>query len=184
MSAAPDNDHFLKLLRAWPDKAIQLLHYYYYDSLVRLSHSKTHDEKASEDIVHEALIEVWKNHRRIGQNPELLIVPYLLTIVKNKSAAFYNKSMKLRERQLAHCNHELISDTPSRENELITAEKQNAIIRILSTFPLREKECLTLKFYQDMSNEDVAQRLKITTKAVERSVTRAYKRFRKYRFLL
>lgn len=184
MSKRINDAHFQNLLKSWPEKAFRYLYEHYYDSLLSLAEWRTGDRDAAEDIVQETFVELWQRHERIARIRELRIEPYLLGIVRNKSSAFFSKMAKLNENQLRYIRHVLqIAEMPV-ESAIISAEEKETIFRILSIFPERERQCLTLKFYEGMSNESVAMTLKVTVKAVERRVTSAYKRFRTYFDLL
>lgn len=184
MSKRINDAHFQNLLKSWPEKAFRYLYEHYYHSLLSIAGWRTHDRDAAKDIVQETFVEVWQSRERIARIRELRIEAYLFAIVKNKSNAFFNKRARLNENQMQYIKHVLqIAETPV-EHEIISAEEKETIFRILSGFPERERQCLTLKFYEGMSNETVAVTLEVTVKAVERSVTSAYKRFRNYFDLL
>ena len=176
-----DNDRFRNLLLAWPDKAIEYLYEDYYESLVSISEWKTHDHKASEDIVQEVFALIWKNHESIALREDLLIGHYLFTIVKNKSINHYNETIRLNKDQISYFIAERAGHGSPIESEIISSEKKELIWQIVSTFPQREKQCLTMKFQNNMTIDEIALQMKVSKKAVERSVTSAYKRLRKYK---
>lgn len=179
--SANKNQYLRNLFISWPEKAFRHLYERYYDSMIRVAEWRTRDLKASEDIVQEAFIDIWENRERIAKIKDLQLIPYLFTIVKNKSAAFVNKTVKLNENQMKYITQELLLAKEPIEKEIISEEEKAVILKIISTFPERERQCLTLKFYHGMSNAAIAQNLNVTVKAVERSITSGYKRFRKYR---
>lgn len=179
MSDSSVNDRLKNLLLFWPERAIEYLYEDYYNSLVRLSERKIHDRIAAEDIVQEAFADIWENRQRLARHKNLFVVPYLFTIVKNKSINLYKKNIWLNESQIKYQNGHQLNIGQARDSDQILPEEK-PIWGIIATFPLKEKECLTLKHRQNMSNDEIAKHLNISKKAVERSVTSAYKRLRKY----
>ncbi len=180
MSDSSENDHLKNLLLFWPERAIEFLYQDYYNSLLRISERKTHDREASEDIVQEAFADIWGNRQRLALNRNLFVVAHLFTIVKNKSINFYKRSIWLNENQRKYLNGEEFNTNQTKDSNLISLEEEKPIWRIIATFPPKERECLTLKHRQNMSNDEIARYLNISKKAVERSVTSAYKRLRQY----
>src|SRR5687768_14570374 len=95
-----DNEKLRDLILTWPDMAIKYLYDHYYNSLVHIAERQTHDWKASEDIVQEAFIEIWKNSKRLCAREGFLIRPYLVFLVKKKSITFYHQSIRRQNKSL------------------------------------------------------------------------------------
>jgi len=176
-----DNDRFKNLLISMPEKAIGYLFEYYHATLLRFSRRYTFDPKASEDIVQETFTALWKNHQRLAQTPDLAITPYLFAIVKNKSISFYRMNMERNEQPFDDTSNQLSHNGFSTEAEIISSEELKFVSRILTSLPLRERQCMTMKYYGNMSNEEIAAELSVTVKAVEGRITSAYKRIRQYK---
>lgn len=181
MSRFTDNERFRKLLLSYPGKAIQFLYDLYYESLVKISEKLTHNRKASEDVVQETFIHVWEKHQWLGQQHDKSIQHYLIKVVRNKSISFYKKNLRENESHAKYHDGSLASLIEySTEANIIELEKRTDIRQVIFTFPQREKECLLFSIDEDMGAEQIAERLKISKKAVERSLTSAHKRLRKY----
>ena len=180
MLAPIDNDRFRNLLLSWPGKAIKFLYELYAESLISISERITSDRKASEDIVQETLTLVWENHKLLGQQRDQPIQYYLIKVVKYKSINFYRKKARIEVNKVDYLNGHSNNRIESIETGIISKEKDNSIRLIISTFPRRERECLLLRLDQELSTGEMANRLAISKKAVERSLTSARKRLRKY----
>lgn len=181
MLAPIDNDRFRNLLLSWPGKAVGLLYELYSESLISISERITCDRKASEDIVQETLTLVWENHKLLGQQRDQPIQQYLIRVVKYKSISFYRKKTRIEASKIKYFNGHAHNHIESIEAGIISTEKGNSIRLILSTFPRRERECMLLRLDQEMSIGEIASQLNISKKAVERSLTSAKKRLRKYK---
>ena len=174
----PDNNRFRKLLLSYPAKAIQFLYEYYYTGLIRIAERLTHDRMLAEDVVQEALVNTWLNHEWLGQQRGKSIQHYLIRGVRNRAITAYKKRKRNGERDYALFLLKENSKTESPEDHLILLEIQQHVRKIFSEFPRREKECFMLSREEEMSNKQIAESLKISEKAVERSITSARKRIR------
>jgi RNA polymerase sigma-70 factor (ECF subfamily) len=178
MSGFIDNERFRRLLIVRPEKAIEILYEKYWHVLIALAESLVHDSKAAEDIVQEAFIHVWERHRKLGQPDDRSIEHYLVRVVRNKAISYFNKHTRRRLNSVAingHWQWEL-----PIEARWINLEFNKEIRNIILTFPPREQQCLLMKLDEEISTQQIAERLKVTRKAVERSLTSAYKRLRKF----
>jgi RNA polymerase sigma factor (sigma-70 family) len=176
-----DSEIFKDLILSWPELAIEYLYEHYYSSLIYVAERKTHDRKASEDIVQEAFIEIWKKSRWLGKQKELLIGPYLISVVKFKAITFYHQNAKRDEKKAPFLPENLLSTKVSKESEIIQSDKFNTLRGIVSTLPSREQECIEMRFFQEMSIEAISIRLGISKKAVEKNITGGLKRLRKFK---
>jgi len=173
-----NNQRFRKLLQTVPDKAIEYLYETYYDSLYRVSLRHTNDQLASADIVQEALIHVWEKHRSLSNPHEHPIEYYLVRIVMNRSISH----LRLMRNNKFHSlnGEEILGFEKPREDQLVQEEFSLELRRVISTFPKRERQCLLMRLDKEMSVAEMAKNLRISEKAVERSITSANKRLRKY----
>ena len=181
MSGFIENEQFRKLLLAFPAKAIAFLYDQYYQSLIGIARKLTHDQKTSEDIVQETFVHVWENHQQLGQYHERSIEHYLVKVVKNKAISRYKRTLQLNERKMEFINGYFFrSNDPSVEDLIIKIEINKEIREIIRSFPRRERECLMMKLDEELTPDQIAERLKVSRKAVERSITSANKRLRKH----
>lgn len=180
MAGFIENERFRKLLYAFPSKAIEFLYDQYYRSLVSIAKKYTHDQKASEDIVQETFLHVWENHKQLGQHHERSIEHYLVRVVKNKAITFYKRSLQINVQKMEFFKEAPCSADLSIEDKIIKCEVENEIRHIIKTFPRREQECLMMKLNEELSTEQIALRLGVSKKAIERSITSGNKRLKKY----
>lgn len=176
-----DNERFRLLLCAVPAKAIDYLYRYYYEGLVVLSQKYVQHRPTAEDIVQETFVHVWENHKTLSQPNELPFYFYLARVVKNKSISQYKKAIRLQENYAQFLNGNRVPSVEQTvEAQINDQEIAERIKAHIDTFPDREKECLTMKIDHLMTTREIAAELGITVKAVERSITSAHKRLRKW----
>lgn len=176
-----DNERFRKLLLSLPGKAIEILYDRYYSNLIKTARFLTRDEKVAEDIVQETFVHVWENHKKLGQYHNNSILSYLIRVVKNKAIAHFRDAIRHNKHSVEYRNGAVVDNAhPSIEMRIIRLEIDNEIRQLIATFPARERECLLLKMDEELSVRQIAERLQVSDKAVERSLTSANKRFRRY----
>jgi RNA polymerase sigma-70 factor (ECF subfamily) len=179
MPAVFDNARFRKLLLSYPVKAIELLYDNYYQSLVSWSKRFTQDEIASEDIVQDTFLYVWEKRETLCHEDKRSIEHLLMTIVRNKSVSHYRRSRRLGK-EIAFLASDVVKNEHPIETNIIHAELVRTMRSFIETFPRREKECFLMRVEEEMSVDEIAEKLGVSKKAVERSLTSANKRLRGY----
>lgn len=176
------NDQQLrKLLLSLPRKAMEILYDEYYHILVSIAFGLTHDEEASEDIVQDTFVHVWLNAKKLGQYHERSIQHYLVRVVRNKAVSYYKERLYINKQMIKYLNGRPFDPfVNSLETQLIRVEMTEEIRALIARFPRREYQCLTMRIDGEMDNKEISARLKISVKAVERSITSAKKRLRKH----
>jgi len=181
MFALIDNSRFRKLLQVYPAAAVRILYQLYYKNLFSIALRMVRDKDAADDIVQDAFLAVWANRKKLGDH-DRSIEHYLVRIVRNKSVTHYYKHARMQslDKMLEVGSPVLSTFEISNEPVNGKAEIAQQLRSIISTFPKRERECLLMKIDHKMSVGETAHSLSITPKAVERSITSAYKRLRKW----
>ena len=180
-----DNEQFRNLLYSWPEKALVFLYDHYYDQLIRIADMHTHDRRTSEDVLQDVFADIWQKHRILGQQREESIQGYLIRAVAYHSITVYRKSARRIAREVSyHYESRGNRAQDSAEAGIIAAEKQSFARLILGTFPPRERQCLLMQIDREMPVKAIARQLGISKKAVERSLTSARKRLRRFRVVV
>ena len=134
-------------------------------SLVRLARLFVDDRNAAEDLVQEAFIRLARSASRI--NDDTKAAAYLRSIVLNL-ARDHNR------RGLVSLRHRLPLD-PERaqeEDELVLRDDQRQILDALRDLPHRQRDCLVLRYYQELGIDDIAATLAISRNSVKTHLQR------------
>jgi RNA polymerase sigma-70 factor (sigma-E family) len=147
------------------DLAITAMYDTEYRSLVRMSAVLLGDVASAEEIVQDSFIATraaWRGLRDIDKG-----VNYLRRTVMNRSRSL------LRHRVVVD-KHTPASepDMPSAEQAAIAALQRAAVVAALRTLPTRQREALVLRFYLDLSEEQVAAAMQISQGAVKSHTAR------------
>ena len=147
------------------DEAIAALFQEHARSLVRLARLFADDRNAAEDLVQEAFIRLRRSFHRI-EKPGA-DVAYLRSIVLNLARDHNRRGlMSLRHRMPEE------ESRLSAEDRIVVGEDQQQVIDALQALPLRQRDCLVLRYYMDLSIPDIASTLGISVNSVKTHLQR------------
>jgi RNA polymerase sigma-70 factor (sigma-E family) len=132
------------------------------DNLVRLARLFTDDRTGAEDIVQEAFIRLYRSAHRI--NDQSKSAAYLRSIVLNLARDHNRRGLLSLRHQDAMVDHR----EPDRpEEEAVRTEEHERVLEALSTISARQRDCLVLRFYADLSESEISQTLSISPNSVK-----------------
>jgi RNA polymerase sigma-70 factor (sigma-E family) len=148
------------------DQAITAMYSSEYLSLVRMSVVLVGDVGTAEEVVQECFISMYGAWRRLRHVDKA--VNYLRRSVVNRSRSVIRRRM-VADRHVP--KHE--PDMPSAEQGAIARFEQAAVIAALRSLPARQREAVMLRYYLDLSEDEVASAMNISTGAVKSHTARA-----------
>lgn len=134
-------------------------------SLVRLAALLVHDRAEAEEIVQDAFVKAFVAWDRVRDPAKAL--SYLRSAVLNGSRS------RLRHQRVVER-----TDTPSPqagvspEQSAVASDEQRRVLAALRALPTRQRECLVLRYYLDLSEAEIAATLDISTGSVKTHVHR------------
>jgi RNA polymerase sigma-70 factor (sigma-E family) len=128
-------------------------------ALVRLARLFVDDRNAAEDLVQEAFIRLARSAHRLE---DVAKAPaYLRSIVLNL-ARDHNR------RGLVSLRHHLPEDDLAGvEDEITLREDQQRVIDALRDLPHRQRDCIVLRYYDELGIDDIAATLGISRNSVK-----------------
>jgi len=147
-----EREAWLQLLKG-EKNALMSLYDLCYDTMYRYGQRIVRERSVIEDCIQEIFLELWEKKTNL---PIVIFVkPYLLKIVKRK--LLKQNSLKVGDPDNAEAVHGLIE---SIEEILIAEENTNAISnrlhRAISKLTKRQREIIALKFFNELSYEEIA----------------------------
>jgi RNA polymerase sigma-70 factor (sigma-E family) len=136
-----------------------------YRSLVRMSAVMLGDVGSAEEVVQESFIAVhaaWRGLRDMDK-----AVHYLRRSVLNRSRSVLRHRAVVDRHMAKH-----VPEMPSAEQAAMVLLERSAVISALRSLPERQREALVLKFYLDLSEEQVAAAMNISAGAVKSHTSR------------
>lgn len=136
--------------------------------LVRLAYLLTSDEPTAEDVVATAFIKVHR-HWRAGRVDN--VGAYLRTAVVNESRT----ALRSRYRRRARDERRTADDRGRLGHEERLAE-HDAMWDAVEALPERMRQCVVLRYYEDLSEQETADVLGVSTGTVKSSLSRGLDR--------
>jgi RNA polymerase sigma-70 factor (ECF subfamily) len=134
-------------------------------SLTRLARFYLEDRTAAEDLVQEAFIRLSRSAGRIRKGGSE--AAYLRSIVINLARDHNRRGLvSLRHRPSA------LPDSPSAEEDASARAERQEVIEALRTLPRRQRDCVTLRYYLDLSIPDIAETLGLSANTVKTHLQR------------
>ena len=154
-----------RTLPGGPDEIVEVLFREHGRALVRLARLFVDDRTAAEDVVQEAFIRLARSLHRINEPDKA--VAYLRSIVLNL-ARDHNR------RGLVSLRHRVPDDrcAPSAADSLELEEGQREVVEALKRLPTRQRDCLVLRYYLELSNPEIAETLGLSVNSVKTHLRR------------
>jgi RNA polymerase sigma-70 factor (sigma-E family) len=132
-------------------------------ALVRLARIFTDDRNAAEDIVQEAFIRLYRSAHRVDDPSK--VPAYMRSVVLNLCRDHNRRGlMSLRHQQTTAGDERT---APSPDIEVVRSESQGEVIDALLELSARQRECLVLRFYLELSETEIAATLGISPNSVK-----------------
>lgn len=147
------------------DLAITQLYHAEYRSLVRMATMLVGDTGTAEEVVQDSFIAMHAAWRRLRDSDKAL--HYLRRSVVNRSRSVLRHRVVVDKHMRAS-----EPDMPSAEQAAIMRLQRAAVVAALRTLPTRQREALVLRFYLDLSEEQVAAAMQISQGAVKSHTAR------------
>ena len=143
-------------------------------ALVRLARLFTDDRNAAEDLVQEAFIRLHKSAHRIRSQSKA--APYLRSIVINLARDHNRRGlMSLRHQEAVPAG----SDPEAPEDRLLLDEEQTRLLDEVHALSARQRDCLLLCFYLELSEREIAAMLSMSPNSVKTHCRRGLVSLRK-----
>ncbi len=143
----------------------------YYSGLFNYGCKITSDNDLVEDCIQELFLEMWRSN---GKADILSMRAYIFKAFKFKLVRLITKNNKVQSFTPGENDFELSHDNFIIDKE-ISAIKKEKILAALQELSPRQKEIIYLKFYQDLSYEEVSEIMQINYQAARNLIYQAIK---------
>ena len=146
----------------------------YMDRLYFYALGVVKEKEVAEDIVQDVFMALWINRDKIDfEEP---IKPYLYRATYNRSINYLNSVSVQRRVDHADMLDELIDReilSYNQHDNLLLKEIEEEITSFVGTLPEQRKRVFLLSREENLKNKEIALRLNISEKAVEKHITKA-----------
>jgi RNA polymerase sigma-70 factor (sigma-E family) len=147
-----------------PGAAVGALYAKHALSLIRLAHIMLGNPAAAEDVVQEAFYGLYRRWPHLKDKSRAL--GYLRSSVLNGCRSVRRRGVVL---QLDEAHQPPVS---AAETAVLTAEERLELARALRNLPARQREVIALRFFLDLSDEQIASALRISRPGVRSAAHR------------
>ncbi len=150
----------------------------FYNALFKYGFSLTADRELTKDCIQEMFLEIW--HTRATVSSGILNVrAYLFTWLRRKISRTI--ALKAREKTVYETDISNYSEAPYEEL-LIAFQadeiKKERLARALENLTKKQKSIIRMKFFDNLSYEDIALKTSLTTRTVYNTIYEALRHLR------
>lgn len=164
---------------------LEQLYYEYAPRMTAFARRILQDSRQAEDLVQDVFVRFWERYK--GKDSELWH-PVIFTMTRNRCLDILRHlSVKRKiidtnigispEEELLFME-DLLGNEESTDDNLLLTDLNRELDSILNSLPSRCREVFSLSRIEGLHNKEIAQRLGISEKAVEKHMTRALKELR------
>ncbi len=151
----------------------EIIYLKYYNVLRIFACRIVGDDSAAEDIIQDVFAELWSN--RMSLDFSKSIKPYLYRAVHNRSLDFLklsdNKNVTISNQE--DLLEQILYTTFTSHDELSFNDIESYILECVDQLPERCKEVFLLSRHDNLKNREIAEKLKISIKTVEKHISSA-----------
>ena len=144
------------------DDAFAALFEEHHEPLVRLARLLVDDRGSGEEVVQDAFVRVYRRWGRIDDP-----VRYLRRAVVNGARSRLRHRAVVR-RYVAPA----VRAAPAAEDEVVRLAEHAAVLAAVRDLPRRQRECLVLRYFADLTEADIAATLGISAGSVKSHASR------------
>lgn len=172
----PDEKLLENLCREGVDKeAFELLFHRYYPMVLNFTKALVKDPVVAEDIAQNSFMKLWLNRFSLQQN--LSVKNYLCILSRNESINYLrsarSKNVGLDPQFESHLQNTNVEDWMS------FAETNTSLRNNIEALPPQRKAIFMMSRYEHMSNTEIAVKLNISVRTVEKHIELALKDLRR-----
>lgn len=147
--------------RSWSaDHAVTVLYGAHWSPLVRLAALLTRDASVAEEIVQDAFVALHGRWSRLA-DPAAAHAYLRTSVVNGARSRLRHREVEVRLRQPAP------PEPAGPEERAVQSLEDARVLAALRTLPARQQEVLVLRYFGDLSEEDIARTLDISRGAVK-----------------
>lgn len=133
----------------------------------RLAYRYLLDQQQAEDVVQDAFIKLWTHPQLWDKHRQNNFTTWFCRIIINRCLDCK------KAKQCLPIGEEVEDESPDQEQKLIYQEAQRWVEEEINRLPERQRTAIILCFFEDLSNQEAAEIMGVTLKALQSLIMRA-----------
>lgn len=175
MAELPNQRRLWKRFKKGSQDAFSIVYRHFYPSLYFFALKATGHPEEARECVQELFVVLWNSRERLGDVSD--VKPYLFTSLRRTIYRHQSRST-----DAVGLTDSCLSLTFSPEDFLIQQEdnayRQDTLAAVLNRLPARQREAVYLKYYEDLSYQQIAKVLQINYQSAVNLVYQAFQNLR------
>lgn len=165
-------NNFISGLRKKDESAIEFAIVLYLpvvkSSIIKVLYNIGRNEEI-EECMNDVFLSVWNNIEKFSGNDPLDFKKWIYNISKFKAIDYYRKICKNKEVTLEQWGQQTEN---SAEDEFVALQDRELLIKLINTLDPIDKTIFIMKFFWGTKSNEIADKLGITTSAVDNRIYR------------
>lgn len=164
---AKDNEYYSELAEraVYDNLAFEELYNYYFRIVYNLIYVQVRNVENADDLTSETFFKVAKNLAQFDKN-RASFSTWITRIAQRTLIDFYRSQGRRQETDWDENFDAPISERELPEEKFLQDENKKALLKALDKLSVREKQIVTMKYFSDMSNVEIAEALEMTASNV------------------
>ncbi len=169
----PTDEYLISELRNGQERAFDFIFRKYYKILCVQANIYVNDIDKAQSIAQDCFVKLWTN--RTDDNQIKNLSAYLSVMLRNQCLD-YIRRIKLEKSLHKKIEQEQIVD--NTENIIISREFEERLLVVLSSLPERSRMAFEYSRFENLTYQEIAEKMNISSKAVEALMSRSLKSLR------
>lgn len=152
------------------------LYNFYFPKILGYVKKRVKHQETAEDLVSETFTKVFVNLEKFDFKG-YPFSSWLYRIAVNVVIDYWRKENKIKTSDIDE--HFDIASNMETDQTVIIEERHQEVVKYMEVLPERERQVVELKFFAELSNQEIAQTMKISANLVGVIIFRALKKMRK-----
>ena len=179
-----DEAQLLNEIKKGDNQAFEYLFKTYYPRLRGYAIRFVEDEETARDIIQECFMRFWEKREMLSA---VSVTSLLFAMVRNGCLNYLKHLSIVEKHQIEYLatidgeEHLYHTDfSLDAEHKLLYAELQEQINIVIGQLPERSREVFLMSRFKGLKNREIADKLQISTTAVEKHISKALKNFSRH----
>lgn len=173
-----DDKTLVVRLKEGDKRAFKELFERHYPLFISFARRLLKDESTAEDLIQNVFMKIWVGRANLNENKSFK--NYLLVSIRNEVYQYFRYAFRLEDSEkYSEKFLEVIDNSMNIETEMSAKELEKNVTKIIADMPQRRREIFNMSRHEKLSNKDIAQRLGLSVRTVEKHIENALADIRK-----